>query len=110
MKYNAVLIMMFIFVAGCTSSQISGNAQLNIPPNENIKIVKLEVKEMFCPSCALGVEYELKQVQGVYSAEIKYPEGTGTVIYDSSQISAEEIAAASTVYPASVVEDSVFNG
>ena len=64
---------------------------------------------MTCPSCAFGVEYELKQLQGVYRAEVKYPEGTGTVIYDSSRISAEEIAAASTVYPASVVEDSLFN-
>jgi len=110
MKQINILIIILIVLSGCSSSQITGNTPIEISQNENTRLAKLDIKEMTCPSCAFGVEYELKKLQGVYSAEVKYPEGTGAVIYDSSRISAEEIAAASTVYPASVVEDSLFNG
>ena len=60
---------------------------------------------MTCPSCALGVEYQWKQLDGVYDAQIKYPEGTGVVVYDTAKLSAEAIAAASTIYPARVTAD-----
>lgn len=109
MKQINILIIILIVLSGCSSSQITGNTPIEISQNENTRLAKLDIKEMTCPSCAFGVEYELKQLQGVYRAEVKYPEGTGTVIYDSSRISAEEIAAASTVYPASVVEDIVYS-
>ena len=61
---------------------------------------------MTCTSCALGVEYELKQVDGVVDAKVKYPEGTGTVTFDSAVVDAETIAKASTTYPAKVVSNS----
>jgi len=129
MKYVIIIIaLLSAFMLGCASSQ--NNRITDLPPalqqyNQDmaakeispeditggrVRKVDLQINEMTCPSCALGVEYQLKQLPGVYNAEIKYPEGTGAVIYDSSQISAEEIAAASTIYPTNVVEDSLFNG
>jgi len=76
-----------------------------IPSDANVRQTTLAIKDMTCPSCALGVEYQIKQLDGVYDAEIKYPEGTGIVTYDSSKLSAEDIAAESTVYSASVYSD-----
>ena len=112
MKYFSIITMIALSILsmGCTASNLSNGAATTDLSNPNLHQANLEIEGMYCPSCALGVEYELKQLQGVYSAEVKYPEGTGAVIYDSSQVSVEEIAAASTVYPASVVEDSLFNG
>ena len=96
--------MILIFVTGCTSSQLTGNTQLDIPQNENTRIAKLEINEMTCPSCALGVEYQLKQVKGVREAKVDYQKGTGIVTYDPSKVIPEDIAKASTTYPAKVVE------
>jgi len=76
-----------------------------IPPDANVRQTTLAIKDMTCPSCALGVEYQIKQLDGVYDAEIKYPEGTAVVTYDSSKLSAEDIAAESTIYPATVASD-----
>jgi len=80
-------------------------APKDIPSDANARQVTLAINDMTCPSCALGVEYQLKQLNGVYNAEIKYPEGLGFVIYDASQLSAEDIAASSTIYSASVASD-----
>jgi len=76
-----------------------------IPKDANVRQTTLAIEDMTCPSCALGVEYQLKQLDGVYNAEIKYPEGAGVVVYDPSKLSAEEIAAESTIYPATVASD-----
>ena len=79
-----------------------------IPQDAGVRQTTLAIKDMTCPSCALGVEYELKQLDGVYDAKINYPAGTGQVIYDTSKLSAEEIAAASTIYPATVASDEAY--
>ena len=65
--------------------------------------LELEIEGMTCTSCALGVEYQLKQVPGVLAADVKYPEGTCTVTYDADIVDPETIAKASDVYPARVI-------
>jgi len=112
---------MLAFLLGCTTQSNDSEQGTSLPPgiqkyNEqmsakempedaSVRQTTLAIKDMTCPSCALGVEYQLKQLDGVYDAEIKYPEGAGIVIYDPSKLSAEEIAAASTIYPAAVAVD-----
>ncbi len=112
---------MLAFLLGCTTQSNDSEQNTNLPPgiqkyNEqmsakeilndaDVRQTTLAIKDMTCPSCALGVEYQLKELDGVYDAEIKYPEGTGIIIYDSSKLSAEEIAAASTIYTAAVASD-----
>jgi len=111
------LIGLFLLV-GCATTENSStdlppaiqkyNEQMSakdIPQDANVRQTTLAIKDMTCPSCALGVEYQIKQMDGVYDAEIKYSEGKGIVTYDSSKLSAEEIAKSSTIYPASVASD-----
>jgi copper chaperone CopZ len=87
------------FIIGCASSAIVGDT------NGQLRIAELKVDGMTCSSCAFGVEYQLKQVPGVVAADVNYPEGTGYVIYDSTQVNADNAAAASEVYRAFVVDD-----
>lgn len=60
---------------------------------------------MTCPSCAPGIEYALKQEDGVLEAKVSYQEGIGKVIYDPSKISKEEIIAAIKPYKAEMIEE-----
>lgn len=69
-----------------------------------LETVILQVDGMSCRSCALGVEFELKEVEGVADAKISYEEGIATVVYNPSKVDPETIAEASTVYPASVIK------
>ena len=73
--------------------------------NDGTHKATFALEGMTCPSCALGIEYQWKQLDGVYDAQINYPEGTGFVVYDTAKLSAEAIAAASTIYPARVTTD-----
>ena len=117
MKYWILALLLSVTLIGC-STQASQpelppgiqkyNEQMapkDIPPDADVRQTTLAIKDMTCPSCALGVEYQLKQLNGVYDAEIKYPEGNGVIIYDSSKLSAKEIAESSTIYPATVASD-----
>ena len=82
---------------------ITGNSVKEISQQKNLETANLQFEGMDCPSCALGIEYELKQVNGLVDAKVNYPAGTGTVTFDSAIVDAETIAKASTVYPAKVV-------
>lgn len=123
--FTLLVLISLLFLAACATNQSpkssdsesevipppaiqNYNAQMaakDIPKDANARQATLAIKGMTCPSCALGVEYQLKQLDGVYNAKIKYPEGTGLVVYDASKISAEKIAQASTIYPAAVISD-----
>jgi copper chaperone CopZ len=72
---------------------------------ENLHEVSLSIEDMYCDSCAYGVKAQIEELEGVVSADIDAWEGTGRVLYDANRVSVEEIIAASTLYPASVVED-----
>ncbi|MBI2107470.1 heavy-metal-associated domain-containing protein [Candidatus Woesearchaeota archaeon] len=82
---------------------ITGNVVKEISTQRNLETDNLEIEGMTCQSCALGVEYELKQVNGVADAKINYQDRTRTVTFDPIIVDAETIAKASTVYPAKVV-------
>lgn len=75
-----------------------------------VHVANFKIDGMTCPSCALGVEYQLKQLSGVYDAKIDYSAGTAFAIYDVTKINAESIAEASTAYPAKVVKDEEYKG
>jgi copper chaperone CopZ len=73
----------------------------------NVHQANLDIEGMYCASCSTGVAYQIEQLSGVVSADIDYKDGTGVVIYDADKVTAEEIAAASTEYPVTVVSDGV---
>jgi len=108
-------------VSGCTGQDTSNgqasttfNAQTSIPVEDlesgKVRTTNLVIKDMYCASCAYGVQYEFERTPGVYLADVKYPEGTALAIYDSDLVTPEQIAAASTVYEASVVDDAPYGG
>lgn len=73
-----------------------------------IRVVNMAVEGLTCPGCALGLEYQLKNLEGVYDAKVDYFKGTAFAIYDITKLTANDIAKASTVYPAKVVNDEVY--
>jgi len=96
-----LIVLVVVIVFGFNG--ITGNVVKEIPTHKNLETANLEIEGMTCQSCALGVEYELKQVNGVADAKINYQDGTGKVTFDPAIVDAETIAKASTVYPAKVV-------
>jgi len=95
------MIALTILLMGCTASNLPSGAATAL--NTNLAQANLEIEGMTCQSCALGVEYQLKQVEGVEDATIDYQKGTGIVTYDPSKVQPEDIAKASTIYPVKVV-------
>ncbi|RME31968.1 heavy-metal-associated domain-containing protein [Candidatus Woesearchaeota archaeon] len=85
---------------GATTETLRGSAPTNVHE------ATLAIDGMTCTSCALGVEYQLKHVEGVIDAKVSYEDGTAYVRYDADKVDAETIAKASDVYPASVLDDS----
>lgn len=71
----------------------------------NLHETKLAIEGMYCEACAYGVKSQLEEVEGVVKANIDYKTATGIVRFDADKVNPETIAAASTTYPASVVED-----
>jgi len=90
-----------VLLAGCSGTP-TGSAVLEASAG-NIHEVQLDIKDMYCQSCALGVEYEIKQLDGVITANVDYKAGTGVVTFNADKVTAEQVAAASTVYAATVV-------
>lgn len=95
-------VLVVVVIAG--NNGTTGNAVKEVNTQSNLETADLQIEGMTCQSCALGVEYELKQVNGVIDAKVNYQDGTGKVTFDPAQVDAETIAKSSTVYPAKVVK------
>ena len=104
--YLVVLaILGLLVVVGCSPTGNTTLQKESVVLTGNIHEATLQVKGMYCASCAMGVEAQLKRVEGVIDADVSYKTGKCTVRYDADKVSAETIAQASTVYPANVVGD-----
>jgi len=106
------IVLAIIFVFGAllfvrsADSSVSGNTVGGV---SNLYQVDLEIEGMYCDACAYGVKAQIEALEGVVSAEINVDEASGIVKYDADKVGAEEIAKASTVYLATVVEDFKLN-
>lgn len=104
-----LFIISMLVLAGCTvtsepmSQQIDSSIIEAAPTNVHEAV--LEIEGMTCEGCAYGVEYQLKDIDGVIDAKILYKEGKGYVTYDADKVDSETIAQASTVYIAKVISD-----
>lgn len=72
---------------------------------ENLHETSLAIEGMYCDACAYGVKAQIEELEGVVKADINAWEASGVVIYDADKVDPNTIAAASTVYLASVVSD-----
>jgi len=98
-----IMIALTILLMSCTNGKIPTGEVTTDVNNADFSQANLEIEGMTCQSCALGVEYQLKQVEGVKDAKVDWSKGTGVVTYDPSKVQPEDIAKASTTYPAVVV-------
>lgn len=97
--YTGLFIFMILIVVIITkNNNLTGDSIKEINTQSNLETANLLIEGMTCKSCALGVEYELKQVNGVIDAKINYQDGTGKVTFNSAQVDAQTIAKASTAY------------
>lgn len=72
---------------------------------DNLHKTNLDIKDMYCDACALGVKAQIEELEGVVKADINAWTASGVVLYDADKVDAQTIADASTVYPATVVND-----
>ncbi len=63
---------------------------------------------MWCASCATGIEYALKEKEGVISANVNYNNKNGKVVYDPLKISKNEIIQAIKPYTGTIIKDELF--
>lgn len=50
-----------------------------------LQIAELKIAGMDCPVCAGAIQRKLLDTRGVVKADVRYPAGSATVIYDSTQ-------------------------
>lgn len=81
----------------------------SIDMDANLYQAVLRFEGMSCPSCASGVGYQLRELEGVVSVEVDFGSGEGIIVFDADKITAEKIAAASDVYPATVILKEVYS-
>jgi len=81
------------------------DSSVSLSSINNLHEVTLSIEGMYCLSCAYGVEGQIKELDGIVSAKVSTITSEGIIVYDADKVSAEEIAGASTVYPATVKED-----
>jgi len=91
-------------LAFINNGKVTGNF-VNSEEVENLHEVNFAIENMYCEACAYGVEAQFKEIEGVVSADVDYRSASGVVLYDADKVDPETIAAASTAYPASVVDD-----
>jgi copper chaperone CopZ len=89
-------------------------SQLSPPKNGARKNYQLEelvqsslvIDNMTCISCAYGIEYAWKELEGVVDGQVGFTDdfdGIGEIIYNPSLVTPDEIIKAAVPYPAKVV-------
>jgi|Deesub1362A_J573_1020465.scaffolds.fasta_scaffold00051_6 copper chaperone CopZ len=82
-----VILILLLFFIGCVGSAETQTKE--IP--SNARLLELEIEGMTCPSCAATIQAYLTNTHGILRAEISQKNNSGTIIYDPSIISEEEI-------------------
>ncbi len=90
---------------------ITKGAQTSIIGN-NLYKATLSIDNMWCPSCAVGAEYNLKAIDGVINAHIGFTENSpsqGWLVYEKNKVTKEQIIKAIKPYKTTIVSDIVYN-
>jgi copper chaperone CopZ len=96
-------------ISGTNDNQVS--AILGSLTGQNLRKAELVIDGMWCASCAVGAEYNLKAIEGVADAYIGFTDdldGTGWVVYEKDKVSEAQIIKAIEPYTATIVADSVY--
>lgn len=96
-------------ISGTNGNQAS--AILGSLTGQNLRKAELAIEGMWCASCAVGAEYNLKAIEGVADAYVGFTDdlgGEGWVVYENGKVSKEQIIKAIEPYQATVVSDMVY--
>jgi len=90
-----------------SSLEIEDNRIASIEPQfslDELNQASLEIEGMTCGGCAVGIEYTLKEMDGVVDAFISYEDGKGEVIYNPKLVSKNDIINASEPYTCNILK------
>jgi|GEM_PF-3927599 len=96
-------------VSGIKGSKVS--AILGSSTGQRLYKAELAIDEMWCASCAVGAEYNLKAIDGVVDAYVGFTDnlsGEGWVVYENGKVSEEQIVKAIEPYEATIVSDTLY--
>lgn len=104
-----IVILSGIFVGGAlllSGNENSSSLSANIA-QVNLRKVNLEIANMSCAGCRLSVVNSVMALSGVVQADADTRTDSVWVIYDSAQITKEQIKASSIfqAYPARILSD-----
>ncbi len=88
-----IFILLFYALAPIIAQSVYSKSSTNtfVTKSSNTRKIVLEIDGMTCSSCAYGIEYQLKQLDGIIEANVSFSESIGEIIYDPSKISEEQI-------------------
>lgn len=68
---------------------LNGNVQRS--NRSNMKKIKLKIDGMHCSSCAMSIDMDLEDLDGVMEAKTNYAKQISEIEFDDSKIPAEKI-------------------
>lgn len=96
-------------ISGTSSNRIS--AVLGSLRGEKLRKANLTIDGMWCASCAVSAEYNLKAIEGVAGAYVGFTDnldGEGWVVYEQGKVTNDQIIKAIEPYQATIVSDTVY--
>lgn len=118
-KLVMIIIILLIATVGGTLLNKSASGEKTdilsevkqVVAGDNLHKTTLAIDGMWCASCAIGSEYNLKAIDGVSDAHIGFTDsldGEGWVIYEQGKVSQDQITKAIEPYTVTIVADSVY--
>ncbi|MBI2010241.1 MAG: heavy-metal-associated domain-containing protein [Candidatus Chisholmbacteria bacterium] len=96
-------------VSGTSNNRVA--AVLGSLGGERLHKATLSIEGMWCATCAVAAEYNLKAIEGVADAYVGFNDnldGEGWVVYELGKVSDELIIKAIEPYQATIVSDTVY--
>lgn len=107
-KWNKIsLWLAVIFVAGFIAFPYLGftsSGQNKLVDNPEFQTVEVKINNMDCEACALGLQNQLKEINGVKDAKVNYSKGNAKISFDQSKVGASVFVKVLTEsgFPASI--------
>ena len=114
-KWNKVSVWIAVLiVAGFIAFPYLGFAkfgQIQLTENPKFQTVGLKIDNMDCEACALGLQSQLKNINGVKDAKVNFSKANAKINYDSSKVNASIFVKVLTEsgYPAKIVNSNSNN-
>lgn len=113
-----IIILLIAAVGGTVLNKSVSEMKIAVPSetkqvlaNNSLYKATLTIDGMWCASCAVGSEYNVKAIDGVTDAHIGFTDsldGEGWVIYEPDKVTQDQITKAIEPYTATIVADTVY--